>query len=137
MKELNKIAARYTKTTFIPDLIGAIVLAIGFKKNNFWNILLLAKIFDLVKLYQRISNFIELKGEYQNALHFLKLLIYIIIIAHFMAILWYALLAWEIAAGFTNTWLHTLNYVDRTWQEKYMACYYWAGSTIFTFGATP
>lgn len=148
----KKIALKYFRTWFAIDLIANVpyvdILTISVEgidalMNNSYNgsiynfsrLLKLLRIIKWVKIKKYISR-IQNKIQSQVAngiLSLLTLLIYIGFIAHWIACVWHYVGLNSLENG-SESWLVEFGFADKRVNERYVACLFWAITTMLTVG---
>ena len=128
----KKIIKNYLVTGFFLDLIVILTLII----NYIFPFSHLSIFFVLISksCMKTIRNF---KENYQTGDYFdlLSILFKTIFLAHIIACLWHALAFFSIESSLIDSsWLLLHNYIDLSWQTRYIISLYWTITTMSTAG---
>ena len=78
--------------------------------------------------------FIYLKEKTQHMVELLKLLYFILYVAHICGCFWIYLSSFEISNGKPDGWLYIHDLADKTWFIKYINAIYYSVLTMITVG---
>lgn len=95
-------------------------------------ILRLLRVLKLTRIFTRIESYLDLSLVLNSILSLLKLSGLLLIIAHWLACIWYLL--GVLQTEYAETWLTQANLQDETWDVQYIASIYWAVTTMITVG---
>lgn len=87
----------------------------------------------LKKILSKIEEFLELSDAIRGILGFVKLCLFILMIAHFCACIWH-FVSLNDSEIYPETWLVIRNIIDEDINTRYCASIYWAVTTMITVG---
>lgn len=138
IKERLSIIKHYIHRDFLLDLfIICPMTFIVYKisddiifKMNFLLIL-----YKIKKIDAKIEDYFQFEDKKQGLFNLLKLMMQILIVAHYFGCFWNYLAQWEINNfNITNTWLHALEIQNEQWEIKYINSLYYSIVTMVTVG---
>ena len=103
------------------------------KFAKFFKIIKLVRAFKLKTIFEKLDKIINISSGLNMIFSFLKLVLFIVSIAHWCACIWHIIAVWD-EANYENTWIVRNNLVDSSWSSKYINCFYWAITTFVTVG---
>ena len=124
IRNFRKISSHYLKTSFFPDIIVIVALFTGIR-GSVANLLVGFKIFSLSNHYNRLNSLLVLNENITHILGLLKLVFGLMIVSHFIGLLWFLLARWEVSQGEEENWLAEYKVLDEAWYMQYIVAFYW------------
>ena len=104
-----------------------------FRIFRFIKIVRLLRVVKLKKILSKVEEYLRPSDTVIGILGFLKLSVFILLIAHFCACIWH-LVSINDAEDYPITWLSSKNLLDADMGLKYLTSIYWAVTTMITVG---
>lgn len=98
------------------------------------DLMFLIRIVKLPYLIKRLEEYLQLRGKKEGIFQLLKLIFYVLFLAHIVACLWHYMAWYEIKNGQEITWLSAKNLENSHWQKKYIYSLYFSIVTIVSVG---
>jgi Ion transport protein len=155
IRHRKDIALHYLKFWFWVDLIASFPYEIVFPEESsenyfnliysnqsyatfftyfrFFQVVRLIRILKLRKLFNHLENFLDLNNTMTNIFGFVKLSLYVFIVAHWISC-YFHFEGFSESAVETVTWLSYYGITDDPWQNRYLASFYFGIATMQTVG---
>lgn len=132
--EPSEIASNYLKTYFILDVLSEASIIGRFITDPKWRVLMLIdllRIFRLPYLMGKIEDFFQFSRQISSLFHLGKLIVAIIMFAH-----WCGCILYSVARSETGpvNWITVAGIDENSISDIYVACLYWAIATMATIG---
>jgi len=132
--ETSEIASNYLKTYFIFDVLSEVSIIGRFILDSKWRALILIDLLRILRLPQimgKIEDFFQFSRQIASLFHLGKLIVAIIMFAH-----WCGCILYTIARSETGpvTWITVAGIDPDSISDVYVACLYWAIATMATIG---
>ncbi|EGR31909.1 hypothetical protein IMG5_100600 [Ichthyophthirius multifiliis] len=134
---LQQIFMNYIKERFLFDLIIFILFCIGNRNNLYTDLFILLKVQDIFNILREIDERFQFKGKIQNIYELSKIIIFILIFAHFLACCWHQAGVYSFNQGEQETWLgktYQDHYNENNNKQIYIQSMYWAVVSMITLG---
>ncbi|KAL4491292.1 hypothetical protein ABPG72_021678 [Tetrahymena utriculariae] len=141
----SKIAVKYLKTYLLWDFLSFGILVqkvmieqqIAFNPNHdviqyLKNLIVFFKICSLPKKRQNIQNSIIIKSYLKHLLKLFDQILFVVIAAHIVSILWNGLAIIEDRLNFSTTWQQKFQIQGIPWFQIYIFSLYWSVTTMTT-----
>ena len=131
----------YLKTHFVFDFLAFIYSIMEIINKNsdknkeipipyLYNFLILAKIPRFLSCVRRMSNYLKLNPAYQEIIDLIKLISYVLFLAHILACLWYLCST----LNPKKNWIVSCGIAQEEIITKYLYSFYWVIVTMMTVG---
>lgn len=131
-----RIFKNYLKHDAILDSLSIFPLFLS--DLNFLNenldLMVLIRIVKLPYLIKRLEEYLQLRGKKEGIFQLVKLIFYVLFLAHIVACLWHYMAWFEIKQGIENNWLAFKGLSESNWQKRYIYSLYFAIVTMVTVG---
>ena len=94
-------------------------------RGGFANLLVGFKIFSFRNNYNRLNSLLVLNESMIHLMNLLKVVFSIVIVSHFIGLLWYLLARYEVSHGVVDNWLEDFNVLHEPWYMQYIVAFYW------------
>lgn len=131
----KKIVKHYLKYDFLLDLVTLLPLYLTLQSiSEYLDLLFALRIIRISAILKRIEEYLQLRGKKEGLFQLLKLVVYILFLAHLSACVWHFLGDWEVKQGWESNWLESKGLAQETWKVRYFYSLYFAIVTMVTVG---
>lgn len=148
----KKIAKNYLKTWFFVDILSSFPYGLidyfysdtntlaGAKLLRLFRILRLLKVlralrfFKLHRIFRKFRGLAEFQQSAHGPLQLIKLLVIVLLLAHWLACVWHLIASLDNDFLHDNTWLDEQQIKDAPASTRYIRSLYWSVTTMLTVG---
>ncbi|CAD8160863.1 unnamed protein product [Paramecium octaurelia] len=131
----SEIFFHYIQNNFCWDLLITIPFVLAQFDIPYIQFILLLRIARVRSMIQNVQDLLNAKEEVQAVLEMIKLVYFLVLVAHMCSCGWHLLgrIEYEIYND-EKSWLIYYDYYDKQWYDRYLVSLYWSVITTLTVG---